>query len=114
MSTLSAQHWEAKIKMEPYCIEELYFLEKQLRFHESARLFLFNERFAYSDASATVCGSVITLNEDCVCHKLWEPSECSKSSTWRELAGIDFSLESFCVNFKRFTCQVVHLWPDGG
>ena len=29
-----------------------------------------------------------------MCHKLWEPSECSKSSTWRELAAIDFSLES--------------------
>ena len=30
-----------------------------------------------------------------MCPKLWEPSECSKSSTWRELASIDFSLESF-------------------
>ena len=30
-----------------------------------------------------------------MCPKLWEPSECSKSSTWRELAAIDFSLESF-------------------
>ena len=30
-----------------------------------------------------------------MCHKLWEPSECSKSSTWRELAAIDFSLEYF-------------------
>ena len=59
--------------------------------------FLFNkpQRFAYSDASATGGGSVITLNEDCVCHKLWEPSECSKSSTWRQLAAIVFALESF-------------------
>ena len=59
--------------------------------------FLFNkpQRFAYSDASATGCGSIITLNEDCVCHKFLEPSECSKSSTWRELAAIDFPLESF-------------------
>ena len=30
-----------------------------------------------------------------MCPKLWEPSDCSKSSTWRELAAIDFSLESF-------------------
>ena len=59
--------------------------------------FLFNkpQRFAYSDASATGCGSIITLNEDCVCHKFLEPSERSKSSTWRELAAIDFPLESF-------------------
>ena len=53
------------------------------------------QRFAYSDASATGCGSVITLNDDCVCHKLWEPSECSKSSTSRELAVIVLALESF-------------------
>ena len=30
-----------------------------------------------------------------MCPKLWEPLECSKSSTWRELAAIDFSPESF-------------------
>ena len=31
-----------------------------------------------------------------MCHKLWEPSECSKSSTWRERATIFFfALESF-------------------
>ena len=24
-----------------------------------------------------------------MCPKLWEPSECSKSSTWRELAAIE-------------------------
>ena len=53
------------------------------------------QRFVYSNASATGCGSVITLNEEHICHRLWEPSECSKSSTWRELAAIDFSLESF-------------------
>ena len=35
-----------------------------------------------------------------MCHKLWEPSECSKSSTWRELAAIDFSLESFAPILK--------------
>ena len=38
MSTLSAQHWEAKVKMDPYCIEELYFLEKQPKLYQSARL----------------------------------------------------------------------------
>ena len=25
MSTLSAQHWDAKVKMDPYCIAEIYF-----------------------------------------------------------------------------------------
>ena len=61
--------------------------------------FLFNkpQRFPYSVASATGCGSVITLNKDCVCHELWEPTERSKSTTWREPAAIDFSLESFAA-----------------
>ena len=36
-----------------------------------------------------------------MCPKLWEPSECSKSSTWRELAAIDFSLESFAPVLER-------------
>ena len=30
-----------------------------------------------------------------MCHKLWEPSKCFMSSTWRELAAIVFALESF-------------------
>ena len=97
MSTLSAQHWDSEVKMDSYCIEELYFWKNNLNSIKVRDCFLFNkpQRFAYSDASATGCGSVITLNEDCVCHKLWEPSECSRSSTWRELAAIDFALESF-------------------
>ena len=107
MSTLSAQHWDSKVKMDPYYIEELYFWKNNLNSIKVLDCFLFNkpQRFAYFDARATGCGSIITLNEDCVCHKLWEPSECSKSSTWRELAATDFSLESFA---PIFTCQVIH------
>ena len=79
MSTLSAQHWHTKVKMDSYCIEELYFWKNNLNSIKVRDCFLFNkpQRFAYSDASAAGCGSVITLNEDCVCHKLWEP--CSKN-----------------------------------
>ena len=64
--------------------------------------FLFNkpQRFAYSDASAAGCGSVISPGKDCVCHKPWEPSECSKSSTWGERASIVFALESFAPVLK--------------
>ena len=65
--------------------------------------FLFNkpQRFAYSDASAAGRGSVISLGKDCVCHKLWEPSECSKSFTWGERAAIVFALESFAAILER-------------
>ena len=110
-STLSSKLWDSKVKMDPYCIQGLYFRKNNLNSIKVRDCFLFNkpQRFAYSDASATGCGSVITLSGDCVCHKLWEPSERSKSSTWRELAVIDVSLERvFCANFGRFNCQVVH------
>ena len=58
--------------------------------------------FVYSDACGTGRGSVITLNEEHICHRLWGPSKCSKSSTWRELATIDFSLESFAPVLEGF------------
>ena len=110
MSTLSAQHWDLKVKVDQYCIEELYVWKSNLNSMKVRDYFLNNkpQPFADSDTSATGCGSVITLNEDYVCHRLWEPSERSKSSNWRELVAIDFSLEFVCANFRRFACQVVH------
>ena len=30
MSTLSAEHWNSKVKMDPYCIKELYFWKNNL------------------------------------------------------------------------------------
>ena len=83
--------------MDQYCIEELYFWKNNLTSIKVRDCFLIDKPrcFAYSDASATGCGLVITINEDYVCYRLWEPSERSKSSTWRELAAIEFSLESF-------------------
>ena len=97
ISTLSVQHWDEEFKLDQYCIDELHFWRTNLDSIKVRDCFLLHkpQHFAYSDASATGCGSVITLNEDHICHRLWEPSECSKSSTWRELAAIDFSLELF-------------------
>ena len=51
--------------------------------------------FGFSDASATGCGAVISLDSQHVSHTLWESSEASKSSTWKELAAIDFAIEWF-------------------
>ena len=53
------------------------------------------KRFVYSDASDTGCGATATLNEEHVCHELWDETERSQSSTWRELFAIRFALESF-------------------
>ena len=64
MSTLSAQNWDSKVKMNLYCIEELYFWKNNLNFIKVCDFFLFNkpQHFAYFDASATGGGSVIILN----------------------------------------------------
>ena len=51
--------------------------------------------FGFSGASASGCGADISLDLQHVCHKLWDSSEASKSSTWWELAAIDFAIESF-------------------
>ena len=104
LSTLSVQHWEDKIELDQYCIDELRFWRANLNSHKVRDCFLIHkpQRFVYSDASATGCSSVITLNEERICHRLWEPSECSKSSTWRELATIDFSLELFAPVLEGF------------
>ena len=68
MYTLSAQHWDSEVKMDSYCIEELYFWKNNLNSIKVRDCFLFNkpQRFAYSDASATGCGSVFTLRIVCV------------------------------------------------
>ena len=54
----------------------------------------------HSDASVTGYGSLITLNVTTICHKMWELWEREKSSTWRELSAIEFSLRSFTELLK--------------
>ena len=105
LSTLSVQHWDSKVKMDSYSIEEVHFWKNNLNSIKVRDCFLFNKPqcFAYSDVSAAGCGLVITLSKDCVCHKLWEPSDFSNSSTWRERAAIVFALESFAPRVKWFT-----------
>ena len=50
--------------------------------------------FGFSDASATGWGSVISLDAQQVCHKLWDSNKASKSSTWRRRAAIGFAIAS--------------------
>ena len=48
----------------------------------------------YSDASKFACGAHIMLNK-AIAHRMWAEHEVSKSSTWREIKAIHFSLLSF-------------------
>ena len=48
----------------------------------------------YSDASATRGGAFVSCATE-VAHLMWSASERTKSSTWRELRMLDYSLEAF-------------------
>lgn len=48
----------------------------------------------FSDASSTGCGA-FNQDSNLVCHRNWSVEESQKSSTWKELAGIQFALEAF-------------------
>ena len=92
MSIASAPTWDDVFHLDDYCKREIYFWRDNLK-----NCFLYNKpsSFAYSDASDTGCGSLITMNETILCHKMWLPHEKAKSSTWRELAAIEFAIQSF-------------------
>ena len=78
--------------MDSYCIEELYFWKNNLNSIKVRDSFLFNkpQRFAYSDASATGCGSVITIGL-CVSQALGA-FRVFYEFYLRELAAIVFAL----------------------
>ena len=102
MSVASASTWDKKkikkkIPLDDHCRQEIHFWQHNLTQLNERHCFLFKQPncFVYSDASVTGCGSVITLNEETICHKMWADWEREKSSTWRELSAIDFSLRSF-------------------
>ena len=38
---------------------------------------------------------VCSVRQGETCHKIWQQTERAKSSTWRELAAVEFSIESF-------------------
>ena len=97
MSSACAPYWDAILELDQYTKDEIIFWKENIDFVKSRFCFLDRKPhvFGFSDASASGCGAVISLDSQHVCHKLWDSSEASKSSTWRELAAIDFAIESF-------------------
>ena len=94
--------WDTAFELDEYCQREIYFWRDNIKRFNERNCFLYKAPscFAYSDASDTGRGSLITLNETTVCHKMWLPHERAKSSTWRELAAIEFALLSFTEVLK--------------
>jgi hypothetical protein len=97
MSVASAQYWDTPFELDTYTKDEVLFWEENLTLTKSRNCFLDQKPhvLAYSDASSTGCGAVVQLDKAETCHKLWQQTEKTKSSTWRELAAVEFSIESF-------------------
>ena len=102
MSTLCVDNWDSVFCLDDYCKKELYYWKDNLINLNSRYCFVSKDPsyFVYSDASATGGGAFIDFNNDFVCHKLWTENESLRSSTWRELSVIEFSLQSFAPVLK--------------
>lgn len=97
MSSACAPYCDALLELDQYTKDEIIFWKENIDFVKS-RFCFFDRKphvFGFSDASATGCGAVISLDSQRVCHKLWDSSKASRSSTWRELPAINFAIESF-------------------
>ena len=104
ISIAAAQDWDSEFPLDDYCKKELVFWNSYAKQLNSRPI---NDKQAkqsnfivYSDVSASGCGAHLDLNGEQVCHKLWEVSEGEKSSTWRELSAIDYTLKSFLPIIK--------------
>ena len=97
MSVACADSWDKVFQLDVHCIKEILFWKKNTCTMNERDCFLRcgPNRFVYSDASETGCGATVTLNEEQVCHKMWDETEGFQSSTWRELVAIIFYLVSF-------------------
>ncbi len=107
LSTVSAAHWDEPLSLDECTKQEISFWHENLAFLKTRHCFLNTKPhiFVSSDASDLGCGSVILLDSEQFCHKLWDREERLKSSTWRELAAIESTIQS---NFTRFSHQMVY------
>ena len=92
-----AEHWDSALELDTYCLDEISFWKNNLSSLKARDCFLVKKPhcFVYSDASATGCGAKLTLDKTHISHELWKEEDREKSSTWRELSAISFSLEAF-------------------
>ena len=79
-----AENWDEKNQLDSYCVQEILFWKENISNMKVRNCFVESKPhcIAYSDASSTGCGAIVALDQDHICHRLWEVSEISKSSTW--------------------------------
>ena len=82
-------------ELDQYTKDEIMFWKDNIDLVKSRFCFLDKKPhvFRYSDATATGCGAVISIDAQHVRHKLWDSSKAG--STRRELAPISFAIASF-------------------
>lgn len=69
---------------------------------------LFLSKIVLSDASATGCGAFIQ-GSTAIFNRNWSPSESQKSSTYRQLATVQFALKAF---IEQLSASRVHWNTD--
>lgn len=97
MTIAIAEHWDTPMILDEYCKDEIVFWKNNIHLRNFKNCFVFRkpQKVTFSDASNIACGAVSYINDgEHVCHKMWTQDERSRSSTWRELSAIEFSLLS--------------------
>lgn len=87
MSSACAHYCDALLELDQYTKDEIIFWKENIDFVKS--------RFCFFDRKPHVFGFSDASDSQRVCHKLWDSSKASRSSTWRELPAINFAIESF-------------------
>ena len=97
MTIAIGEHWDTPMILDEYCKDEIVFWKNNIHLCNFKNCFVFRkpQKVTFSDASNIACGAVSYINDgELVCHKMWTQDERSRSSTWRELSAIEFSLLS--------------------
>ena len=84
---------------------EEFFWKNNIHLRKFRNCFVFRkpQKVTFSDASNFACGAITYFNGgEHVCHKMWTQDERGRSSTWRELSEIEFSLMS-CLPILRMS-----------
>ena len=94
---MSRKSWDGILKLDDSALEELRFWLnnfKNLNVRKLQEIKAVN-RIVYSDASAVGAGGFVLDVQGAQYFRQWDPGEELKSSTWRELKGVQFCLDSF-------------------
>ena len=103
MTICSRTYWDSVIQFNENIVQELrfwFFYCDKIKFRYIAPLHRIPERIIFSDASEFAGAGYMVGFKD-IAHFMWEKSDRSKSSTWRELKTIHNILTSLHDHFQK-------------